>query len=77
MLVVWAEIFTTAIGNLFAIHTIIRENYRISSCFPAVAATAAGLIICLMGFSNIVSWFYPVLGMIGFVLSAIILVINA
>jgi uncharacterized membrane protein YkvI len=77
MLVVWAEIFTTAIGNLFAIHTIIRENYRISSCFPAVAAPAAGLIICLMGFSNIVSWFYPVLGMIGFVLSAIILVINA
>ena len=26
MLVVWAEIFTTAIGNLFAIHTIIRKT---------------------------------------------------
>jgi len=77
MLVVWAEIFTTAIGNLFAIYTIIKENYYVSSYLPAAAAAAAGLIICLFGFSNIVSWFYPILGMIGFILSAFILINNA
>lgn len=72
-LVIWAEIFTTAVGNLFAIHTVVREKYRAVSVLPAVAATLIGLIICLLGFSNIVSWFYPILGMIGFVLSAVIL----
>ncbi|HHY83152.1 MAG TPA: hypothetical protein GX505_10815 [Clostridiales bacterium] len=73
-LVVWAEIFTTAVGNLFAIHTIVQERYMRSSPFPAIAAAAAGLIICGLGFSNIVSWFYSALGIIGFALSAVLLV---
>ncbi|HHU50086.1 MAG: hypothetical protein ACOYEH_07835 [Caldicoprobacterales bacterium] len=73
ILVIWAEIFTTAVGNLFAIHTIMEEKFKIASSLPTVAATVVGLILCLLGFSNIVSWFYPILGMIGFVLSAIIL----
>ena len=73
-LVVWAEIFTTAVGNLFSIHTVAQEKLRVSSPLPAVAATVFGLIICMLGFSNIVSWFYPALGIIGFALSAILLV---
>jgi uncharacterized membrane protein YkvI len=73
-LVVWLEIFTTAVGNLFAVHTIAQEKYKTASILPAAGATAAGLILCGLGFSNIVSWFYPALGIIGFVLSAIILI---
>ncbi len=73
IVVIWAEIFTTAVGNLFAIHTIMQEKNRVASSLPAVVAVIIGLILCLLGFSNIVSWFYPILGMIGFVLSAIIL----
>jgi uncharacterized membrane protein YkvI len=72
-LVIWAEIFTTAVGNLFAIHTVVRDKFRSVSALPAVAASLMGLILCLLGFSNIVSWFYPILGMIGFGLSAVIL----
>ena len=72
-LIVWMEIFSTAVGNLFAVHTIVQEKFKTASVFPAIGATAAGLVICGLGFSNIVSWFYPVLGIIGFVLSAIIL----
>lgn len=73
-LIVWLEIFTTAVGNLFAVHTIVQEKYNTSSNLPALAVTLVGLIICGLGFSNIVSWFYPILGIIGFVLSAVILI---
>lgn len=73
-LVVWLEIFTTAVGNMFAVHSIIREKYQTKSILPAVGATAIGLLLCALGFSNIVSWFYPILGIIGFVLSGIIMV---
>jgi uncharacterized membrane protein YkvI len=73
-LVVWLEIFTTAVGNLFAVHTIVQEKYKTASILPAAGATAMGLILCALGFSNIVSWFYPILGIIGFVLSAVILI---
>lgn len=73
IVVIWAEIFTTAVGNLFSIHTIMQEKNRFASSVPAVVATIIGLMLCLLGFSNIVSWFYPILGMIGFVLSAVIL----
>ncbi|NLB41206.1 MAG: hypothetical protein GX815_02930, partial [Clostridiales bacterium] len=73
-LVIWAEIFTTAVGNLFAIHTVAREKYKAKSILPAIVGTVLGLIICLLGFSNIVSWFYPILGIIGFALCIVILV---
>ncbi|NLC44749.1 MAG: hypothetical protein GX783_10785 [Clostridiales bacterium] len=73
-LVIWAEIFTTAVGNLFAIHTVAKEKYKAESILPAIAGTVLGLAICLLGFSNIVSWFYPILGIIGFALCIIILV---
>lgn len=73
-LVIWLGIFTTAIGNLFAINTIIQETLKITSNIPAVVVTLIGMLVCLLGFSNIVSWFYPVLGVIGFVLVGIILI---
>jgi uncharacterized membrane protein YkvI len=73
-LVIWAEILTTAVANLFAIHTVAREKYKAKSALPAIVGTLSGLAICLFGFSNIVSWFYPVLGIIGFALCLIILV---
>ncbi len=73
-LVIWAEIFTTAVGNLFAIHTVAREKYKAKTILPAIVGTVLGLAICLLGFSNIVSWFYPILGIIGFALCIIILV---
>lgn len=73
-LVIWAEIFTTAVGNLFAIHTIAIEKYKAESALPAIGGTILGLAVCLLGFSNIVSWFYPILGIIGFALCIIILI---
>ena len=75
-LVVWMEIFSTSVGNLFSIHTMIQEKFKTKSALPAIAATAAGLIICAMGFSNIISRFYPILGIIGFVLSVLILILK-
>lgn len=73
-IIIWLEIFSTAIGNLFAITTIIQEKFKITSNIPAVVVTLIGMLICLLGFSTIVSWFYPILGIIGFVLVGIILV---
>ena len=73
-LVIWAEIFTTAVGNLFAIHTVAEGKVQTASFLPDFGAMIFGLALCLLGFSNIVSWFYPILGIIGFVLCFVILV---
>jgi uncharacterized membrane protein YkvI len=70
---IWAEIFTTAVGNLFSIHTALNGRYKTPSFLPALCVTVLGLGICLLGFSNIVAWFYPALGIIGLVLSILIL----
>jgi len=72
-LIIWLEILSTAIGNLFSIDTVIKEKLKVKSNLPAFAITLAGFLICTLGFSNIVQWFYPALGMIGFILVGMIL----
>ncbi|HZK34733.1 MAG TPA: hypothetical protein VFD33_05425 [Bacillota bacterium] len=72
--IIWMEIFSTAIGNLFSIDTLVREKSKTQSNIPAVVICAAALFICLFGFSNIVQWFYPALGVLGFVLVGMIFI---
>ena len=59
VLLIWAEIFTTAVGNLFSIHTIAGEKFSAASALPQLLWASA--LLCCTGF-NIVSWFYPVMG---------------
>lgn len=72
-LIAWTEILSTAVANLFAVNTIIQDKSRGSTGLVAITITITSLIICFLGFSNIVTWFYPILGVIGFALICIIL----
>ncbi len=72
-LIIWLEILSTAIGNLFSINTVVREKLKVKSNIPALIITLVGFLICTLGFSNIVQWFYPALGIIGFILVGMIL----
>ncbi len=58
--VLFAEVYTTAVGNLFGL------VQRISHKFPkwvfAAAATAAAFAVAQLGFSNMVKYLYPAVG---------------
>ena len=70
--ILWAGIFTTAIGNLFAASALMKEYVPPAGPFGAYLITPFGLAVSALGFSNIVSWFYPILGVIGFVFIGIL-----
>lgn len=72
--IIWLEIFSTAIGNLFSIDTVIRDKLKTKSSLPAIVLSGLSLLLCLFGFSNIVKWFYPALGVLGFVLVGMIFI---
>ncbi len=65
--IIWFGVFTTAIGNLFSATTLISDVIPIKPPIVSALATLFGLLLCGMGFSSIVSTFYPMLGIIGFI----------
>lgn len=74
-LVIWFGVLTTAIANMFSVTSLMEEVFRLKkNAAVIIGTTLVGLLLCTLGFSNIVSWFYPVLGMIGFVLIVIMII---
>lgn len=71
--ILWTGIFTTAIGNLFAAAALLKEYAPPVRSFAPYLILALGLMVSTLGFSNIVAGFYPILGVIGFVLIGILL----
>jgi uncharacterized membrane protein YkvI len=73
-IIIWLGIFTTAIGNLFSFVTLGMELFKVKTAAISLATVVIALIICSLGFSNIVSYFYPLLGIMGFILIGIIVI---
>lgn len=67
-LVTWGGILTTLVANFFTIASVIQEVFGIPVYLSSTIAMGVCFILSFVGFSQIVNWVYPLLGMIGFVL---------
>lgn len=74
-IILWGSIFTTLIANLFTIISIIREKIKFSSFTASLIVLACSYILSFLGFSHIVSIFYPILGLIGVIFIIMIVLI--
>ena len=71
--VFWGEIFTTLVSNLYSVSSILDEVFKIPPWSTSLLMLAITIALSLFGFTYIVSWFYPLLGLIGFVFIIILL----
>lgn len=74
VLILWGGIFTTLIGNLFAMTSFFHERYRIRQLFSATAIICLAIVLSPLGFSAIVKNLYPLLGFIGAIFIIAILI---
>ena len=64
--ILMAAIFTTAVGNGFALVNYFSDKTRVKGIFVKLAIVFVGIIFAHIGFSNFVGKVYPVFGYIGF-----------
>lgn len=74
-IVVFVAIFTTAIGNGFALESIIFEKIKINSIIIKMLLFTFGIGLSLLGFSNMVEKIYPIFGYLGIFEILIILIL--
>jgi Uncharacterized membrane protein len=68
LLVVYGEIFTTLIGNVFGISRQLQSLWKLPGNAVVAAVLAAGYLISQVGFSPLLSYLYPFFGYIGIIL---------
>ncbi len=73
--ILWGSIFTTLIANLFTVVSIVRKKVNFPSLVIALIVLGCGYILSFLGFSDIVSIFYPILGLIGIIFITVIVFI--
>ncbi len=67
LLVVYGEIFTTLIGNLFGLVGSLTRNFRASSNMLLLVIMLGSYLISQFGYSSLLHFLYPLFGMIGLV----------
>jgi uncharacterized membrane protein YkvI len=65
---VWAAVFTTLAGCIYSISSTAEELFGTGEIPSSLGTIGLGVIFSSLGFSRIVNWFYPILGLIGFIL---------
>lgn len=75
LVVIYGEVFTTLIGNVFGMTRQIRNNYKLPEWWVIIIILLTSFIISQIGFSSLVSYLYPLFGYMGLVL--LFLVISA
>lgn len=63
-----AEIYTTAVGSLYSLTSRIVGMQKANTNYFIIAASVAALIASQFGFSNLVQYFYPIMGYGGILL---------
>ncbi|MFD1705714.1 hypothetical protein ACFSCZ_02995 [Siminovitchia sediminis] len=74
LLIIYGEIFTSVIGNLYGLEKQIRQYIPIRSFFIHAGILAAVYIVSLVKYSTLLEWLYPLFGYvsIGFLLLLLI-----
>jgi uncharacterized membrane protein YkvI len=73
-LIIWGGILTTLVANFFSIASMINEVFRIPVYLSSTIVMGLCFVLSFLGFSQIVTWVYPLLGMIGFFLVVFIII---
>ncbi|CAH8771185.1 hypothetical protein [Paenibacillus dendritiformis] len=68
LLVIYGEIFTTLIGNVFGITRQIQSLYNIPKSGIVLAVLLACFIISQAGFTSLLTYLYPLFGYLGIIL---------
>lgn len=68
LMVMWAEIFTTLVSNVYGLTTNLRRMVSLSPKVIMMGIFASGYACSLFGFSNLVYYLYPIFGYCGFFL---------
>lgn len=68
LLVIYGEIFTTLIGNVFGISRQLQSLWKLPGNLVVAAVLAAGYFISQVGFSSLLSYLYPFFGYLGIIL---------
>lgn len=62
VIVLWGEIYSTLVGNVFAIGTQFEERFPRQRVFVFLMTLAAAYLISQVGFTNIVTYAYTAFG---------------
>ncbi|MGG1571740.1 YkvI family membrane protein [Fictibacillus sp. NRS-1165] len=65
LIVVYGEIFTTLIGNLFGLLEPAKQYIKLSSNVILCLLMGGGYLISLFGYSSLLHYLYPLFGLIG------------
>ncbi|MED2972033.1 MULTISPECIES: hypothetical protein [unclassified Fictibacillus] len=65
LIVVYGEIFTTLIGNLFGLIEPMKQSFKLSSNVILGLLMGGGYVISLFGYSSLLHYLYPLFGVIG------------
>ncbi|WHY74025.1 YkvI family membrane protein [Fictibacillus enclensis] len=65
LLVVYGEIFTTLIGNLFGLVAPLKKSFKLSSNLILLLLMSGGYLISLFGYSSLLHYLYPLFGWVG------------
>ncbi len=63
-LILWAEIYTTIIGNVFGVTTRISAQFNLSDKATLGIVLLSALLLSQFGFARLVGFFYPLFGYI-------------
>jgi uncharacterized membrane protein YkvI len=74
--VVWSAIFTTCVGTLFSICSIVDKVIDIPWSINVISITGLLLYFSQFGLSLIVKLMYPLLGLIGYILIGLIIILS-
>ncbi|BFH69042.1 membrane protein [Paenibacillus dendritiformis] len=68
LLVIYGEIFTTLIGNVFGVTRQIQSLYKLPKSAIVLAVLLACFIISQAGFTSLLTYLYPLFGYLGIIL---------
>jgi len=67
-IVLLAEIYTTAVGNLYSFSARLAQSGCSDSRFVIITSALCAFLFSLLGFSNLVKYFYPAVGYAGIII---------
>ncbi|MFD1357088.1 hypothetical protein ACFQ4X_04180 [Fictibacillus halophilus] len=72
VLVIYGEIFSTLIGNLFGLAGSLRKNVRLSSNATLISLMLGSYLLSQVGYAELLHYLYPVFGMIALIFLTVV-----